>query len=405
MRAATVAAAGRGVFGGISAPARNAPSPHPRSSGAPGPPVAAPWPATTPRERASLLCRITNGGDEIFDEEDGTATHPKWVWSVPELPLNTPNPEMGPLPGKRIPHTWFDLQFDKTAFKEDSDYWFSEPPGGWKEYAPVKLEVLEEQPDIVECALNLGPGRVKLADMKEGMVLEGEVNAMSLNHGIQVDLGCEFDGLIAVRDRYMWHNLTHISKAMQPYSAGPLDIEQKIKVRVHKIRDPVIYRWPIQLVLESPVVECLMPEHFDPDSWRCPRDLRDVSKPEQLLKYFSEDEIRGATAKYRISKKYDFTKDELHDDEPYYYPTTGYDGEGDEAVNWVEVPRDKEGVQQIAEYEMAGIPLAGHSYLHGDYRGDLMYEKGQEEAHMNTHMNLLGGDLPGFDAGAGGMIV
>lgn len=25
----------------------------------------------------------------------------------------------------------------------------------------MKLEVLEEQPDIVECALNLGPGRVR----------------------------------------------------------------------------------------------------------------------------------------------------------------------------------------------------------------------------------------------------
>jgi hypothetical protein len=30
--------------------------------------------------------------------------------------------------------------------------------------------------------------------MREGLVIEGEVNAMSLNHGIQVDIGCEFDG-------------------------------------------------------------------------------------------------------------------------------------------------------------------------------------------------------------------
>jgi len=353
--------------------------------------------------RGSLLCRITNGGEEIFDEEDGDAADPKWLWSVPAVPINTPNPEMGPFPGKRIPHTWFDLQFDKFTFKEDSDFWFTCPPNGWEEHKPVKLQTVTHEPDIVECALNLGPGRVKLEDMREGLVIEGEVNAMSLNHGIQVDIGCEFDGLIAVRDRYMWYDLTDLCKALQPFGKGPLDIEKTIKVRVHKIRDPVKYRWPIQLVLESPTVDCLLPENFDPDSWRCPMDLRDVSTPEQLEEYFTPEELMEATARYRASPQYSFENDELHDDEPYFYPITAIDMNGKEVLRWEEVPRDKDGNQRLAEFEAAAIPLAGYSYLYGEADSDWNHNSAHEEIALNAARAAAysGRELGVFDGGVG----
>jgi hypothetical protein len=92
-------------------------------------------------------------------------------------------------------------------------------------------------------------------------------------------------------------------------------------------------------------------------------DLRDVSTPEQLEEYFTPEELMEATARYRASPQYSFENDELHDDEPYFYPITAIDMNGKEVLRWEEVPRDKDGNQRLAEFVRAAQP-SPNSHAH-----------------------------------------
>jgi len=314
------------------------------------------------------ICNVTNNNGELFPNGTEDPGNPEWLDALPEVDPNTPNPELGDL-RSRVPHDWFDIVQDKFEFPEDQEYWFNAPPDGWIEPKPKRLKVLKRQPFNISCSADHpGEGRTKLSDLEEGQVFTGDVTELALIHGIQVDIGAEFDGLIPVLNKYMWDELKTAHNALGMYGEGALNIAQAVKVRIHKIRDPDIYRWPVQLVLEVPAYPCMSPENFDPDSWRCPKDLRGINKPEDLARYFTKEELDRATAKILLDDKYDALEDDHDEDSDTYYYREEQVHEGTGVVlnyKWKPLPVNKEGQQPIVEFVRKGIDIVSHEQLYG----------------------------------------
>lgn len=106
-----------------------------------------------------------------------------------------------------------------------------------------------------------GPGRTPLTALREGQELVGTVTGHLLYHGMQIDLGAEFDGLLPLQEEH-WEEL-----AME----ASIGLDQQIRVRVYRVRDAALFRFPIQLeAVDSWLAERIPP----PGEHEAPMDLR-----------------------------------------------------------------------------------------------------------------------------------
>lgn len=180
--------------------------------------------------------------------------------------LQIPNPELGPLE-KRVSAQFEEAIFTEEISQDDADYWFTEPEGGWN-MEPERVRKAPEVETAFVTAENFGDGRTKLEDIKEGAVLTGTVTSLMLYHGIQLDLGAEYDGLVPIPTPEFDATDTIWSRGLRDEA----DIDTQLEVRVFKVRDPKYFRWPIQLELLS--LPRFAEELPPPESHRPAMDLR-----------------------------------------------------------------------------------------------------------------------------------
>lgn len=172
-------------------------------------------------------------------------------------------PELGPLE-RRVALTFEEGLFEEEIDTEAMEYWFKEPPGGW-ETGPKKLRKVPAEPWEYDTVDHPGEGRLALGQLREGEVLQGTVVKTMLYHGAQIDIGAEYDGMIPIRETEGW------APVMED-----IDVGTSLEVKVYKIRDPSLFRFPIQLVPTDPQLAAKL---ADPSLWEAPMDLRECTLP------------------------------------------------------------------------------------------------------------------------------
>jgi hypothetical protein len=243
------------------------------------------------RSLQGTISRVTNGGREV---EQGTADavyqaaldaedEEGHIWVDAENPV--PRPELGPLE-RRVSMTFEEGLESEEVDPEAEEYWFNEPPGGWKtgkirlrtpqilateavdEFRhPVLSSQDEEGGDGGFNAKSSSSGsrqsRRPIEELRPGDKLQGTVVAQILHHGLQVDVGASADGLIWVSGAEAWHALGDLA----PEPGHLIDVE------VFAVRPHPIFRFPLQLRAADPELAALMPR---PEDHVAPLDLRDV---------------------------------------------------------------------------------------------------------------------------------
>ncbi|MEW5305250.1 MAG: hypothetical protein WDW36_007805 [Sanguina aurantia] len=178
-------------------------------------------------------------------------------------------PELGRLEG-RVKRIYLDALLEDDIDLEETKYWFSTPDEGWnRELAQVKVDAKEIEPKFPkpQHSLEADDERTsmeELIDQAEEMgddvfystVATGVITDVWLYHGVQVDLGLEFDGLIAISEKEWRQNNLN-----RDLNCGDL-----IDVRISALRMPGLYRWPIQLAAVDPVLQSriMLPEEYKP---------------------------------------------------------------------------------------------------------------------------------------------
>lgn len=245
------------------------------------PPAAATAPRFQHRRRGPAPARVTNERREINDPAvlKGTDLDPDdagWVTVDPENPL--PNPQLGDM------ERAIGLPYEEALFLDDVDaeaqaYWFTEPEGGWQT-EKLRLRRMEEVPaqeaEAEDEFRHTGAdavGRAPLSELREGAVVEGEVVANILYHGAQVDIGAAWDGLLPIAEE-QW---PEVGTSLAPGT--------RVQLRIHRVRDDQLFRFPIQLAAVDPALaEVVMP----PEEHKPPMDLRVLTMPPEEIAERSE---------------------------------------------------------------------------------------------------------------------
>jgi len=219
-------------------------------------------------------------GDDFIDEEfmeDGEEEESRGydyadrqqLWSTPEDgtgwvqigPTNTgPDPTKGPVE-RQVSMEYTDAMMTDKVDESHKRYWFTEPPGGWNT-KPKWVKEMETEPGFIATAVHKGPGRRSLSDLSVGEPFCGVVLEMWYHHGIKVDIGAEYDGLLPM-DKSAWAKF-----------GNKLDIGHRVDVVIAKLWKEGFYRWPIQLAAMDPKIQRFM---IPTDEWDPPVDMRGKS--------------------------------------------------------------------------------------------------------------------------------
>ncbi|PSC73436.1 Nucleic acid-OB-fold [Micractinium conductrix] len=228
--------------------------------------AARPPPLAVRGRRRLPPARVTNERREILDPVAG---EDKYIVVDPENPI--PNPQLGPLE-RRIGLPYEEALFTDDVDAEAQEYWFTEPKTGWN-HEKRRLRKLEEaehgdEEDSFRYTGAAAAGRTPLSAVREGAVLSGTVTANYFYHGAQVDIGAEYDGLLPLQEE-AWED---VGVALAPGT--------QVQVRVHRVREGPLFRFPIQLVLLDPALGELLPA---PEEHQPPMDLRVLTmRPEEI---------------------------------------------------------------------------------------------------------------------------
>lgn len=175
------------------------------------------------------------------------------------------DPEKGPLDERRDVRDWAEEMTSDEINIEHTAYWFTEPPGGWE--LERRYQTMEEveptfpnpyhEDDDDPLAIPLTK-RMPYEELEEGDELLGVVTDIWLHHGAQVDFAGHIDGLIPIQE----DEWPAVEEDIMPGTV--------VKVRVHKLMQPRLYRWPVHLEL---LHERVAPLITPPNEWESPADL------------------------------------------------------------------------------------------------------------------------------------
>ncbi|KAK9813070.1 hypothetical protein WJX72_008389 [[Myrmecia] bisecta] len=247
-------------------------------------------------------CRVTNEGQEMIEKE----LYDKFPEDMIDLGVQyqIPHPERGPLE-RRVATTYEEALFDEGIVPEEAEYWFTTPEGGWDQERK-QIKKAPVVPNETPVAYHIdGEGRIPIETLYEGQELWGTVNRVMLLHGVQVDFGADFDGLIPVSEAQFME--------LWPW----LEVDNKVKVRIARIIDSGLCRFPIICEVLVPAIQHKLnpPEDHEP-RW----DMRGVPDLDELIKqtgrpytptrYFqqtlpSRQEVRTE----RLAEEWDFDED------------------------------------------------------------------------------------------------
>merc|ERR1712046_44870 len=146
--------------------------------------------------------------------------------------------------------------------KGDMIFWFHEPLGGWRqgtaryyflEEIPMESFEWPKQPKIYDGTL-----RKSLKDFAEGDIVEGKCESIHLTHGLLIDFGCTFLGLLPM-DEPAWTRLYHSVPHMMYETIRP-DFNRFhpsngltiFKCKIRRKLDPKFSRWPVELDILKP---------------------------------------------------------------------------------------------------------------------------------------------------------
>lgn len=222
------------------------------------------WPELQSAPRLLPPCRVTNEGKEMRVAKvmhEAGMDDDEFVVLDPDNPL--PRAYQGPL--EREVSTTFDegLLLDEVD-AEAMRYWFTEPAGGWLTEKRRMRTAKVLTTDNVDVFAHEDPaGRRPVTQLRPGDLLTGTVVKHLLHHGLQVDVGCDYDGLVAVADLEAW-------EAMD--DAVP-DVGAQVEVVVHAVREAPLHRFPLQLMPTDPYLAGRLPA---PEDHLPPLDLRDI---------------------------------------------------------------------------------------------------------------------------------
>eukprot|EP00198_Chlamydomonas_reinhardtii_P003122 XP_001692458.1 predicted protein [Chlamydomonas reinhardtii] len=170
-----------------------------------------------------------------------------------DLYMDLPDPqvfdaEKGPLE-KRIQRTFDQAVKDDIVDLRDTEYWFSTPEETWNS-KPQRVHFMEQDEEPLtpqawhppQEGLPEGDERIAFTELEEGRVYLGMVTDVWLYHGVQEQWELAVD---------------HI------------DVGEVVLVEVHKMRQPGLYRWPLQLKFCVKGLQDLM---TPPDEYTSPVD-------------------------------------------------------------------------------------------------------------------------------------
>jgi len=144
----------------------------------------------------------------------------------------------------------------------DMDYWFNEPEGGWRQ-GVARYYFLEEVPIESVSWPKLakicdGTIRKTLDNYKQGDIIEGTCDSIHLHHGICIDFGCNYLGILPMNET-LWEKI-YVELAYERYEEirpdfDKLSYSKALTVFTCKIRaklDNKYFRWPLELDIVSP---------------------------------------------------------------------------------------------------------------------------------------------------------
>ncbi|EFJ47141.1 hypothetical protein VOLCADRAFT_92287 [Volvox carteri f. nagariensis] len=211
------------------------------------------------------------------------------------------DPDKGPLE-KRVQRSFLDAVTDDKVDLRDTEYWFSNPEGNWNG-KPKRVYFMQEDeepltpqpwhsPELEEDAVDRvgGRGSIGFDDLEEGRVYVGLITDVWLYHGVQVDIGAEFDGLIPCSEELWELAVDHI------------DVGEVVMVELHKLRTPGLYRWPVQLKFTVRGLQDLM---LPPDDYEAPVDHAWAE-----AQGWTEEDVAAATGRTLDTPTYFVPQDE-----------------------------------------------------------------------------------------------
>lgn len=201
-------------------------------------------------------CRITNTVQEIWEQLKQPNPLEEKVIELPRYQV--PNAEQGGLEN-RVERTFLDGMGNNDVDVEETAYWFTMPHGGWNTERK-RLQHAEEAEVEFADPHHPGDDRTKLGELREGQVLTGVVTDLWLYHGLEVDIGAEWDGMVPMEEAE-WADMARLVKP-----------GATITVRVHKLQRPGLYRFPVHLELLEP--SDWVPKITSPGEWESPIDMR-----------------------------------------------------------------------------------------------------------------------------------
>jgi len=206
-------------------------------------------------------CRVTNTSEEIYRALGRSVPDEETDEYIDVSQLQVHNPELGILENRVGKFFLQELFEDSGVDLEETAYWFHTPPGGWNT-DPLKVLAAEEAPVTFSNPEhhNEEGDRVLIEELEEGMIIDGFVSDCWLYHGLQVDFGAHFDGLVPIPED-TW---------MEPGMREGLMPGQYIQARIHRVLQPGLYRWPVQLELLEPAH--LAARFPSPDTYISPID-------------------------------------------------------------------------------------------------------------------------------------
>ncbi|GIL53544.1 hypothetical protein Vafri_9130 [Volvox africanus] len=253
-----------------------------------------------PKQRINLVqpCRITSTSKELYQSQQ--AKEMEMDDNGEDAYMDLPDyqvfdPDKGPLE-KRVQRSFLDAVTDEKVDLRDTEYWFSNPEGNWNS-KPKRVYFMQEDeeptvpqpwhsPEFEEDATS----RIRFEDLEEGRVYLGLITDVWLYHGVQVDIGAEFDGLIPC------------SEDLWELAVDHIDVGEVVMVELHKLRTPGLYRWPIQLKFTVKGMQDLM---LPPDEYDAP-----VDHGWAIAQGWTEEDVAEATGRTLDTPTYFAPQDE-----------------------------------------------------------------------------------------------